>query len=157
MADHHAIFIQHPAYIPIQHFQFQFKQPIYVWVQHQCLRRAHTHMCTCFLGRLICDDHAILMGRGGMQEVSITLTSGCGIACCPCTAYAWNKREHTFMPHDLVGVRSLWTPYRCCRAGLGLMFTMLCPKSPHSFEMSLGPSGKLWKGMKRGSSEIGMI
>lgn len=37
---------------------------------------------------------------GGHIKISTALTSGCGIACCPCTAYAWNKWKQSFhRPH----------------------------------------------------------
>lgn len=40
----------------------------------------------------------VIMGGsgGGNVKTSTALTSGCGIACCPCTAYACNKRKQSF-------------------------------------------------------------
>lgn len=33
-------------------------------------------------------------GVQSLAQAEMSLTSGCGMACCPCTAYAWNKWEH---------------------------------------------------------------
>lgn len=42
----------------------------------------------------------VITGGSGSLKMSTALTSGCGIACCPCTAYACNKWKQSFhRPH----------------------------------------------------------